>query len=256
MDKPHQRRVRYRSAFTLIEILVVIAVIALLIGITVPVVSNSRKAARRALCLSHCAQLLSLLHSYTTDHRELFPSWYPEPASPGSVGPYQTQNVYLMSDRKWSDYCGIPYRDGILHCPGNPHGRWSGGVDSSFIEYFLPSCLWIVPGDLNPSLPPSVWRKMTSGRVQQLSSVYFPSAKVGVFERYVMHGEVVDLTRPGVDVGPITYTASAERGSVALLDGHAFFPQIMPPDPQIERRPIWFGAVYETPAWGIQGRDF
>ena len=49
---------RLRPAFTLIEILVVVAIIALLIAILLPSLANAREAARAAVCESNVSQLL------------------------------------------------------------------------------------------------------------------------------------------------------------------------------------------------------
>lgn len=64
---------RTARAFTLLELLIVIALIALLIGILLPVLSYGREAARRTLCLSNLRQMVVASHHYTTDYRDHFP---------------------------------------------------------------------------------------------------------------------------------------------------------------------------------------
>jgi prepilin-type N-terminal cleavage/methylation domain-containing protein/prepilin-type processing-associated H-X9-DG protein len=56
------------AAFTLVELLVVIAVIGVLISLLLPAVQAAREAARRAGCMSHLSQLGIALHNYHACH--------------------------------------------------------------------------------------------------------------------------------------------------------------------------------------------
>lgn len=57
-----------QRGFTLIELLVVISIIALLMGILMPVLRSAREQARKAVCLAHVKSLITGIHVYTADY--------------------------------------------------------------------------------------------------------------------------------------------------------------------------------------------
>ncbi|MEM1109979.1 MAG: prepilin-type N-terminal cleavage/methylation domain-containing protein [Planctomycetota bacterium] len=62
-----------RGAFTLIELLVVISIIALLIGILLPVLGNAREAALTAKCLVNMRTLTQASLNYSVDNDDSLP---------------------------------------------------------------------------------------------------------------------------------------------------------------------------------------
>lgn len=62
-----------RRAFTLIELLVVITIIALLIGLLMPVLASARDAAMGTSCMANQDQLMVGVHAYATDNRGRIP---------------------------------------------------------------------------------------------------------------------------------------------------------------------------------------
>lgn len=68
---PHRRLV----AFTLMELLVVVAILAILAAFLMPSLRSAQEASRSSRCLSNLHQLGLATQLYTEDHNQSFPPW-------------------------------------------------------------------------------------------------------------------------------------------------------------------------------------
>ena len=69
----HQRVHRHRPAFSLVELLVVIGIVAVLLALLLPLLGGMRESARRTACLSNLRQIGMALGAYADDSRGFLP---------------------------------------------------------------------------------------------------------------------------------------------------------------------------------------
>lgn len=112
-----QRGRRYRSsvrgragAFTLVEMLVIIAAIAVLASMLLPAFTRGKARAHQVRCNSNLRQLNLALGAYRDDNNTEFP-------------PLETQILNIPGSRFWfwadnlESYCSTALRNRGMHCP-------------------------------------------------------------------------------------------------------------------------------------------
>lgn len=145
-----------RKAFTLVELLVVIGIIALLIAILMPVLGRAREQANWVKCLSNMRQLGQAFMMYTNNNKGFFPragangdplDWiYWQDTPPGT-------NPNLSIDRcPLAPYLGIPVNRELLKCPSDTGARRSGVIyefsySSNYLITRLPAGYNAYPGE-------------------------------------------------------------------------------------------------------------
>jgi len=88
---------RFRSlgAFTLVEMLVVLAVIGILAGLILPALASARRAARRTNCISNLDQIGKTLAIYCNNSNDYLPSYYAYGSPDSHMGPESDPDVQL-----------------------------------------------------------------------------------------------------------------------------------------------------------------
>ena len=123
-----------RRAFTLVELLVVIGIIALLISILLPSLNRARESAKLVACLSNMRQISTTTGLYLNDNKQTLPDAFynnaagispkgtgqpvgtPIPFAPAGGTPVTIQVVPSIGTA-YEPYLGDSTADGVWQCP-------------------------------------------------------------------------------------------------------------------------------------------
>jgi prepilin-type N-terminal cleavage/methylation domain-containing protein/prepilin-type processing-associated H-X9-DG protein len=217
-----------KRAFTLIEVLVTTAIIALLVAILLPSMVNARNQARRSLCMSNLKQLGLAASMYLDEQKEYFWRYYVdqpegrywwfgfEPGGP-PANPVNVRNRPLVKSK------GILARylrstDKGLQCPSFPYDSGS---------YFPKFAARSASYGYNLQLGPSNFWLQTRRRtefIRRTGSVFvFADGVHFDFNPGMNEGHYIDYVDAPADpfaMGGFGHFRHNGRASVFFMDGH------------------------------------
>jgi prepilin-type N-terminal cleavage/methylation domain-containing protein len=117
-----------RRAFTLVELLVVIGILAMLIGILLPVVNAARNRAARTACASNLHQLGLGFQMYIQDSKGRLPAINPMPSATPAVSDAPSLPTVIKP------FIGGNSR--VLECPSDRIITPTTGTPAGFDTYF------------------------------------------------------------------------------------------------------------------------
>lgn len=123
-----------RSAFTLIELLIVIAIIGLLISILVPALSRAREMSRRAICGSNLRQFGISLLQYSQD----FESWLPAKGAPSGSPGDTVADLALVQEKASLNRWGPGFAGTVRDVMERKVTREAGSEERSATPSYLP----------------------------------------------------------------------------------------------------------------------
>jgi prepilin-type N-terminal cleavage/methylation domain-containing protein/prepilin-type processing-associated H-X9-DG protein len=157
-----------RKAFTLVELLVVIGIIAVLIGILLPSLSKARQSAQTTACLANLRTLGQSIVNYSVDNKGYqIPSfannqgyWFnilvqlqyvPAPDSSNASGPVTSKNIFFCPSG------GLDYTPDATAVPANRTGAGDKGFRAPSVGTTTSvDCWYGINGGATKDLPTNI----------------------------------------------------------------------------------------------------
>jgi prepilin-type processing-associated H-X9-DG protein/prepilin-type N-terminal cleavage/methylation domain-containing protein len=206
------------SAFSLIELLVVVAIIGIIAGLLLPALGRAKQSARQVQCLNRMRQIGFAIRLYAEDNGDLFPRSQHSAFTHGQL-PWGRAIASQLSHHPlaWTNLLKTLYR-----CPEDRRDTpWSYGQNVYF--------------ELDPTYDdyqgsPQTWR--------QSAAVPFPSATILHAENNTAADHIMPhFWQTAVDAGEVAQSRHGQRANYSFVDGHAMarkFSETYAPDRQID----------------------
>ena len=208
-----------RRAFTLVEMLVVIAIVGLLAALLFPVFARARANARRATCASNLKQIGVALGLYAQDYR-----YYPSV----DINAYTNHTCGAWAD-KIQRYAKF---DAIFVCPSAPYGAYSSSCPAP--DKTDPKNIISYNGSYDLNIPNASYKR---DPVTGASEMFYPTFQNIGPVRYLRPSSTIlvldgdgGFVSPGYQTPPATDAATLESygvdahheggANVAFADGH------------------------------------
>jgi prepilin-type N-terminal cleavage/methylation domain-containing protein/prepilin-type processing-associated H-X9-DG protein len=107
------KQASYRVAFTLIELLIVVAIIAILVALIFPVLNQAKGSAKKSACLNNLHQITAATQLYLNDNDQRFPpnSYYEASGYPRQNAVYWFFGIVFTSE----DEATMDLHKGLLY---------------------------------------------------------------------------------------------------------------------------------------------
>ncbi|MEI8022340.1 MAG: DUF1559 domain-containing protein, partial [Schlesneria sp.] len=157
-----------RRGMTLVELIVVIAIIAVLIALLLPAVQQSREVARRAHCKNNLKQLGLAMHNYESTYGQ-FPV--------AAIWNVDAIASTVISGKSWGQAL-LPYIDQAAIATGFDESQpiWSGSKNQALIATPLPS--FVCPSVPTIPKPTTTWSSDTVAAGGRLNCGIVPSKPI------------------------------------------------------------------------------
>jgi len=201
---------RRSNAFTLVELLVVIGIIAVLIGLVLPAMGKAREAANRAVCMSKLRDIRNMLGIYAIANHDVVPlgcraaplkTYIPDNAAANAAAGVYNINYYLwQSGNTW----GTPFGLGMLVTTGickQPLIFYCPSVTHPSFLYKAPTNAWGFGIGVAPTKATYATRPMLTGQTPHVDTVslgwFYPATTPPASTFVVMPPELPKLSKLG-----------------------------------------------------------
>ncbi len=190
-----------RGAFTLVELLVVLAIIGLLAALLVPSLGHARAAASSARCLKQMQQIGMAVGLFADDHDDTFPRSQHSAFANGELPWERSIATYIGANAtKWQELLR-----GAYHCTADERSAaWSYGLN----VYFE-----LGPDD-DYAGKPSTWHHH--------HDVPHPSATIAFAENASATDHIMpNFWASAQDTSDVASTRHLQKSNYTFVDGHA-----------------------------------